>query len=127
MSLLGAENAVKTEGSSEVTEVSSVTVLERISPFWTDQSRLLFTQLEAFVAPQKQGDEFKYNLVTYKLSKDEIQHISDLMLYPSETEKYGSLKERLNGCYDESEQWNFQKLLSESDLGYQKPSQLLKN
>lgn len=114
-------------GQQETLEIAAGTsILSRIPEFWRDQPRLWFTQFEAIVAPQKQGDDYKYFTVIAKLSKEEILQVSDLITVPPTTEKYKTIKERLISCYEESEQCQFQTLLSEMDLGDQKPSQLLR-
>lgn len=118
----------KTNGSQqEALEIAAGTsVLSRIPEFWKDQPRLWFTQLEATLAPQKQGDDYKYNMVIAKLSKEEILQVNDLISSPPTTEKYKSIKERLIDCYEESEHQQFEKLLTNMELGDQKPSQLLR-
>ncbi|XP_049887091.1 uncharacterized protein LOC126381678 [Pectinophora gossypiella] len=65
-------------------------------------------------------------MVIAKLGKDVIQQVSDILLKPPETKKYDALKARLLTVYEESEIRQFQKLLSEMELGDQKPSQLLR-
>ncbi|CAH4034174.1 unnamed protein product [Pieris brassicae] len=88
--------------------------------------RLWFAQLESILAPQKQGDEAKFNLVVAKVGREVLQQVSDLLLQPPETNKYQALKERLLQVYEESAERLFQKLVSEMELGTQKPSQLLR-
>ncbi|XP_075990243.1 uncharacterized protein LOC142985886 [Anticarsia gemmatalis] len=113
--------------AQETLEIAAGTsVLSRIPEFWRDQPRLWFTQFEAIVAPQKQGDDYKYYTVTAKLSKEEIIQVSDIITSPPATEKYKAIKERLIGCYEESDDRQLQKLLSEMELGDQKPSHLLR-
>ncbi|KAL0803391.1 hypothetical protein ABMA28_017376 [Loxostege sticticalis] len=89
-------------------ELSAVTVSSRIPEFWRDQPRLWFVQCEAILGPQRLIDEARYNLV------------------PPESGKFDALKTRLIAFYDESEMRQFQKLLSEMELGNQKPSQLMR-
>ena len=116
----------KVSGTTSATDVASTSVMSRIPEFWRDQPRLWFTQFEAVVAPQKQGDDTKYNLVIAKLSKEELIQVSDILASPPEANKYIALKERLITCFEESEQQQFQRLLSGMELGDQKPSQLLR-
>lgn len=78
------------------------------------------------MVPQKLSDEAQYNLVITKLGKEVIQQVSDILLKPPATKKYDALKTRLLQVYEESEVRQFQKLLSEMELGDQKPSQLLR-
>lgn len=106
--------------------LASITVSSRIPEFWCDKPRLWFVQTDAILGPQKLSDESKYNLVIAKLGKEVIQQVSDILLKPPETKKFEALKSRLLQVYEESEIRQFQKLLSEMDLGDQKPSQLLR-
>lgn len=110
----------------EVLELATVTVSSRIPEFWCDQPRLWFVQCEAVLGPQKLSDEAKFNLVVTKLGKDVLNQVSDILLKPPETKKFDALKTRLLVVYEESEIRQFQKLLSEMELGEQKPSQLLR-
>lgn len=107
-------------------EVAVVSVTSRIPEFWCDQPRLWYVQCEAILAPQKLCDEARYNLVVTKLGKDVVQQVSDILLKPPDEKKFDTLKERLLKIYEESEMRQFQKLLSEMELGDQKPSQLLR-
>lgn len=109
------------------TEISAVSVSSRLPEFWCDQPRLWFIQCEAVLTPQKISDEAKFNLVVTKLGKDVIKQVSDILLKPPESRKYEALKTRLLAVYEESENRQLQKLLSEIDLGDQKPSQLLRH
>ncbi|XP_047543327.1 uncharacterized protein LOC125075662 [Vanessa atalanta] len=106
--------------------LASITVSSRIPEFWCDKPRLWFVQTDAILGPQKLSDEAKYNLVVAKLGKEVIQQVSDILLKPPETKKFEALKSRLLQVYEESEIRQFQKLLSEMELGDQKPSQLLR-
>ncbi|XP_072938409.1 uncharacterized protein [Epargyreus clarus] len=108
------------------TALAQITVSSRVPSFWQDSPRLWFAQYEAVVANQKLSDESKYNLVVAKLTKDQVEQISDIVLSPPESKKYDTLKARLLAVYEESEVRQLQKLLKELDLGDQKPSQLLR-
>lgn len=112
-----------TSGSAEIAVVS---VSSRIPEFWTDQPRLWFVQCEAVLTPQKMSDAARFDMVVTKLGKEVVQQVSDILLKPPEVKKYDTLKERLLKVYEESEIRQFQKLLSEMELGDQKPSQLLR-
>ncbi|XP_022836513.1 uncharacterized protein LOC111363877 [Spodoptera litura] len=111
---------------NEAVELATVTISSRIPEFWCDQPRLWFVQCEAILGPQKLSDEARFNLVVAKLGKDVIQQVSDILLKPPENKKFETLKARLLVAYEESENRQFQKLLSEMQLGDQKPSQLLR-
>lgn len=120
------QNNSSAGGPRDTMDLATVTVSSRIPEFWCDQPRLWFVQCEAILGPQKVGDDTKFNLVVAKLGKDCIQQVSDILLKPPESRKYEALKTRLLTVYEESENRQFQKLLSEMQLGDQKPSQLLR-
>lgn len=113
-------------GNHDITEVAAVSLTSKIPTFWSDQPRLWFVQFEAVVANQKMSDENKYNLLVTKLVKDNVEQASDVLLAPPETKRYELLKNRLMTVYEESENKQFQRLLSEMELGDQKPSKLLR-
>lgn len=110
----------------EDSELAQISVKMQIPDFWTDQPRLWFGQFEAIVANQKQGERSKFNLVVGKLTKDNVQQVADLILHPPEEKAYTILKERLLTVYEESESSKIQKLLTEIELGEQKPSHMLR-
>lgn len=113
---------VKNEGA----DLATITISARIPEFWVQSPRLWFAQFEATISPQKQGDDCKFQLVTSKLTRDALQQVSDIVYKPPESGKYLALKTRLLDVYEESPERQFQKLVSELDLGSQKPSQLLR-
>lgn len=104
----------------------AVTIQTRLSDFWINQPRLWFHQFEAVMAPQKPGDLCKYQLVIAKLGREELSQVSDILENPPEHDKYDVLKARLISTYEESETMQLQKLLTEIELGDQRPSQLLR-
>lgn len=107
-------------------EVSGVSATLRIPPIWRDRLRLWFAQFEAIVSPHKKGDKAMYELVIGQLERQDIDEIADIILRPPATDKYEALKKRLLQVYEESEQRQVQRLLSEMELGDMKPSQLLR-
>lgn len=110
--------------TSDTLEIATTSVVSRIPEFWRDQPRLWFLQFEAVVNAQKQGDDYKFNMVMARLQKEEVKQIGDILAAPPEDGKYIALKNRLIDCYEESEKTKLQKLISNTDLGDQKPSQL---
>lgn len=123
-----AETSNVKEERSNASELSlaTISVSSKLPEFWVDMPRLWFAQFEAVMAPQKQGEEAKFNMVISKLGRDSIQQVSDLLVTPPESNKYTVLKERLLQVYEESAERQFQKLVSEMELGAQKPTQLLR-
>lgn len=106
--------------------LAAIGVSNKLPDFWVDMPRLWFAQFEAVMAPQKQGEDTKFNMVIAKLGRDSIQQVSDLLTSPPAENKYAALKERLLQVYEESAERQFQKLVSELELGAQKPTHLLR-
>lgn len=105
--------------------LSALSLSQKIPDFWEDQPRVWFIRTEAILAPQKMGEDNKFNVVVSKLTKDAIVQVTDLLFQPPEN-KYEALKTRLLQIYEESESRQVQKLIGEMELGEQKPSQLLR-
>lgn len=129
---LGTQPQLPVETKEEHTDqepnmdLAAISVSSKLPEFWVDMPRLWFAQFEAVMTPQKQGEETKFNLVISKLGRDSIQQVSDLLTTPPAENKYEKLKERLLQVYEESAERQFQKLVSELELGAQKPTQLLR-
>ncbi|XP_049865513.1 uncharacterized protein LOC126366449 [Pectinophora gossypiella] len=107
-------------------ELAALGITSKLPEFWTEMPRVWFAQFETIMAPQKQGDEAKYGLVISKLGKDAVKQVTDIIVSPPATHKYNAIKERLLAVYEESAERQFQRLVSEVELGDQKPSQLLR-
>lgn len=114
------------ESSQPVADLAAISVSSKIPEFWVEMPRLWFAQFDAVMESQKQGDSTKYNLVIAKLNRDALQQVGDLILKPPSENKFNALKERLLVVFEESAEKQFHKLVSEMDLGTQKPSQLLR-
>lgn len=115
-----------TSNSNEVADLASITVSSRIPDFWTHQPRVWFIRAEATLAPQKLGDASKFDLVVSKLGNDVVAQITDFLVNPPETNKYEALKRKLLVMFEETKNRQIEKLISEMELGDQKPSQLLR-
>lgn len=107
-------------------EVAGIALSMRIPPFWRDKPRLWFFSFEAATADQRKSQAQLAQMVLTQLDKQDIEQIADLLYKPPETGLYNALKDRLITAYEESDSQQFQKLLSEMELGDQKPSQLLR-
>lgn len=115
-----------TTPKEEKFDIGMVSVQSRIPEFWADMPRVWFAHFEMIMAPQKQGDSVKFEMAIAKLNRDALRQVSDLIQTPPPIEKYNTLKNRLLAVYEESAESQFQKLVSDMDLGSQKPSQLLR-
>ncbi|CAG9097741.1 unnamed protein product [Plutella xylostella] len=107
-------------------EVESISLASRVSEFWPDQPRVWFVRTEAILGPQKLSDEARFDLVVQKLGKDVVNHVTDILINPPPTKKFDTLKQRLLAIYEESHNRQIEKVISEFELGDQKPSQLLR-
>ncbi|XP_063619661.1 uncharacterized protein LOC134792322 [Cydia splendana] len=122
----GAPPAASSERTDAQLDLAAVTVASRLPEFWADQPRHWFIQVEAILNPQHLKDQARYDLVLGKLTKSAIGQITDLLLQPPVTGKYEALKEKLLAIYEDSAKAQLQKLLSDMELGEQKPSHLLR-
>lgn len=111
---------------SKSSDVGVISVNNRIPQFWQDAAKLWFIQFEAVVKPLKQADYAEFQIVTSKLSKDEIKQVADILERPPETKKYETLKARLISIYEESNAQKLKTLLGDLELGDLKPSHLLR-
>ncbi|XP_060810826.1 uncharacterized protein LOC132904439 [Amyelois transitella] len=107
-------------------EIANISLALRIPPFWRDRPRLWFYSFEAATHEQRKGEQKMAQMVIARLEKQDIEQISDLLYNPPETNPYQAIKERLITAYEESDSRQFQKLLSEMELGDQKPTHLLR-
>lgn len=104
----------------------AITVQSRIADFWTIKPRLWFHHFESIVDPQRPSDLHKAQLLTARLSRDELSQVSDILDNPPETMRYQALKDRLISAYSQSDTYELQQLLTELELGDMKPTQLLR-
>lgn len=107
-------------------EVAGISLSMRIPPFWRDKPRLWFISFEAATDGLKKSQAQLAQMVIAQLEKQDIEQIADLLYNPPNTDQYNVLKNRLISAFEESDSRQLQKLLSEIELGDQKPSQLLR-
>ncbi|KAJ8713198.1 hypothetical protein PYW07_017468 [Mythimna separata] len=108
------------------TEAAGISLTMRIPPFWRDRPRLWFISFEAATNDLKKGQAQLAQMVIAQLERQDIEQIMDLLYNPPEKDQYQAIKERLISAYEESDSRQFQKLLSDMELGDQKPTQLLR-
>lgn len=112
------------ENSEDVT-VSRVAL--RLPPFWRSNVKLWLIQCEhSFGLSGITNDETKYSALVTSIDAETLSHVSDLVSNPPETGKYKALADRLLLEFGDSENQKAKKLLTELQLGDQKPSQLLR-
>ncbi|CAK1541552.1 unnamed protein product [Leptosia nina] len=104
--------------------IDTLSMQVRLCDFWPAYPRLWFKHFKAVMAPQKQGDDARYQAAIARLGLDALQQVSDIIVDPPAEDKYGTLKAQLIGIYEESDTRKLQKLMEEMELGDQKPSQV---
>lgn len=99
----------------------------RLTPFWNEDPGLWFLQTEAlFRAHGVKSQQQRFNMVLGQLPYHVMTQVADLATTNSPT-PYDVLKERLTTIYSQSEERRISKLLEETHLGDQKPSQLYRH
>ena len=102
--------------------------LQKLPPFWADQPRLWFIQIESiFSLSRITRDETKYSQVIANFEPSYLKFIGDILVAPPETGKYEAIKERLISSFEVSEESKLKKLFGGLILGDQKPSHFLRS
>ncbi|GBM05147.1 hypothetical protein AVEN_197710-1 [Araneus ventricosus] len=104
------------ESSNSTADVPAVAI--KTPAFWSDRTKFWLAQLESqFALGNISGDSTKFHCVIEALNSDDITCVSDLVLYPPQTDSYNSLKIRLIAQNVDSESVRLKKLLSGMELG----------
>lgn len=94
----------------------------RIPEFWNSNPRAWFIRIEAqFTARRIVRDDTKYDYLLSSLPEDIIMTVLDHIEAPPEDNKYTTLKDILVRRNSESEEIRLGKLLSNYDMGNQRP------
>lgn len=122
-----APSAAVQESAAPITSVESVKTV-KIPPFWRSDPALWFAQVEAqFHTTNTRSDSTKYFTVIAALDCTVLQQVSDLIAAPPAERKYESLKTQLIAAFSDSKEKQFRQLLTELELGDQRPTQLLRH
>ncbi|GFS95582.1 uncharacterized protein NPIL_627451 [Nephila pilipes] len=114
-----------TEDSNAQQHVSRVAA--KLPPLWKQNIKLWFLQAEAsFELSGITNDVTKYNNVIAAIDSEILSVVSDLLFDPPHADRYTTLKNRLIQEFSDSENQQIRKLLSELQLGDDKPSHLLR-
>uniref|UniRef100_A0A1X7VCW7 DUF7041 domain-containing protein n=1 Tax=Amphimedon queenslandica TaxID=400682 RepID=A0A1X7VCW7_AMPQE len=105
--------------------ISTVTV--KLPPFWPNDPQMWFAQVEAqFTTRRIISQKSRYDYVVSSLSPEYATEMRDLIIDPSSSNLYNTLKAKLIERIAPSEQRCLQQLLSIDELGDRKPSQFLR-
>ncbi|XP_063533690.1 uncharacterized protein LOC134743989 [Cydia strobilella] len=106
-------------------DIMAISLSSRLPEFWTDQPRVWFIRVEAILAPQKLGDDSRFDLVVAKLPKEVIVQLTDFLSRPPAANKFTALKAKLLSLFEDTRIRQIERLIGELELGESKPSQLL--
>ncbi|GFW07982.1 hypothetical protein TNCV_3921141 [Trichonephila clavipes] len=111
--------------TSETVEVARIAL--RLPPFWKSNVRLWIAQCDhAFTFSGISSDDTKYSALVANLDAETLSYVSDIVLSPPNSDKYHTLSQRLITQFSNSETQKIKKLLTDLQLGDEKPSQLLR-
>ncbi|GFU15043.1 retrovirus-related Pol polyprotein from transposon 297 [Trichonephila clavipes] len=111
--------------TSETVEVTRIAL--RLPPFWKSNVRLWIAQCDhAFTFSGISSDDTKYSALVAKLDAETLSYVSDIVLSPPNSDKYHTLSQRLIIQFSDSETQKIKKLLTDLQLGDEKPSHLLR-
>ncbi|GFS54594.1 uncharacterized protein TNIN_131251 [Trichonephila inaurata madagascariensis] len=106
------------------TEIHKVAV--KPPAFWRSKPKLWFLQLEAqFSNSGVSNDTTKYNIVVAALDENVLDFVVDILSNPPH-DKYETLKNALLNKLTDTEESRLKKLLTDMELGDQRPSDLLR-
>jgi len=113
-------------GQAQRPGIEAVASTVRLPPFWEEDPTLWFVQVEAvFAANRITATGHKFNLVISQLPYKNLAQVADLAKEPG-SNPYQSIKERLIQCYSQSQERRVLRLLEDTQLGDDRPSQLLR-
>lgn len=99
----------------------------KLPPLWKNNIKLWFVQVESnFQIAGITQDVTKYNALIASIDPESLSAVSDILYNAPVEQKYDTLKQRLISEFSDSENRQIRKLLSELQLGDEKPSHLLR-
>ncbi|GFR08686.1 transposon Ty3-I Gag-Pol polyprotein [Trichonephila clavata] len=110
---------------SDDSQIARIAV--KLPPIWTNNIKLWFVHSESnFALSAITNDQTKYNNIIVAIDPETLSSVSDILFKPPATNKYNDFKERLIAEFSDSANKQIRKLLSELQLGDDKPSHLLR-
>lgn len=117
--------AAPTPAASSDDQVRAIAV--KLPPFWADRPAVWFAQAEAqFRIAGIKCDMTKFSHIISIIDQKIIGEIEDIVLEPPEENKYETLKRELIRRLSVSEQERVERLVSNEELGDNKPSAFLR-
>ncbi|GFU71191.1 uncharacterized protein TNCV_2699061, partial [Trichonephila clavipes] len=110
---------------SETVEVARIALW--LPPFWKSNVRLWIAQCDhAFTFSGISSDDTKYSALVANLDAETLSYVSDIVLSLPNSDKYHTLSQRLITQFSDSDTQKIKKLLTDLQLGDEKPSHLLR-
>ncbi|GFU15630.1 hypothetical protein TNCV_3615491 [Trichonephila clavipes] len=111
--------------TSETVEVARIAL--RLPPFWKSNVRLWIAQCDhAFTFSGISSNDTKHSALVANLDAETLSYVSDIVLSLPSSDKYHTLSQRLITQFSDSETQKIKKLLTDLQLGDEKPSHLLR-
>ncbi|GFV39074.1 ubiquitin-associated domain-containing protein 1 [Trichonephila clavipes] len=111
--------------TSETVEVARIAL--RLPPFWKSNVRLWIAQCDhAFTFSGISSDDTKCSALVANLDAETLSYVSDIVLSPPNSDKYHTLLQWLITQFSDSDTQKIKKLLTDLQLGDEKPSHLLR-
>lgn len=129
------ENNTEVNNTPEVEQTNSqpiqnqqiARVSAKLPPLWKNNIQIWFIQVEVnFELAGIVNDATKYNHVVAAIDPNTLSAVSDILISPPKTNKYETLKKRLVKEFSQSETHKIRQLVSELQLGDDKPSYLFR-
>ncbi|GFU83333.1 uncharacterized protein TNCV_3739441 [Trichonephila clavipes] len=112
---------------SELKPLKSLVLRCGCRRFWKSNVRLWIAQCDhAFTFSGISSDDTKYSALVANLDAETLSYVSDIVLSPPNSDKYHTLSQRLITQFRDSETQKIKKLLTDLQLGDEKPSHLLR-
>ncbi|GFX46930.1 retrovirus-related Pol polyprotein from transposon 17.6 [Trichonephila clavipes] len=109
---------------SDDSQIARIAV--KLPPVWTNNIKLWFVQAGSnFALSAITNDQTKYNIIA-AIDPETLSSVLDILFEPPATNKYNAFKERLIAEFSLKINKKVRKLLSELQLGDDKPSHLLR-
>lgn len=113
------------DASTSSTQISNISL--RLPVFWKANVKLWIKQCDqSFLLSKITNDDTKYAALVAHIDSETLNHVSDIILNPPNTGKYEALTSRLISEFADSEHSKIKKLLTDLQLGDDRPSQLLR-
>ncbi|GFW71679.1 uncharacterized protein TNCV_2548901 [Trichonephila clavipes] len=104
---------------------------QRVEAAWSaaqpkNTSKVSLNQCRDFWQCGISSDDTKYSALVANLDAETLSYVSDIVLSPPNSDKYHTLSQRLITQFSDSETQKIKKLLTDLQLGDEKPSHLLR-